>query len=85
MFPSSILNGYVLQDTVTILNHTVLVASFYNEELEDEYKCIEYADSTDKGFPNWGLMLLVKDVMDSGLTLVCTQSGGEPTGGIANR
>ena len=30
--------------------------------------------------PNWGIGLSVKDVTDSGLTLVCTQSGGKPTG-----
>ena len=34
----------------------------------------------DEGFPNWGLTLSVKDVTASGLTLVCTQSGGELTG-----
>ena len=37
-------------------------------------------DMADEGFPNWGLTLSVKDVTASGLTLVCTQSGGEPTG-----
>ena len=36
--------------------------------------------SGDEGFPNWGLTLSVKDVTESGLTLVCKQSGGEPTG-----
>lgn len=36
LFPASILDGYVLQDTVAVLNDTVLVASFYNEALEDE-------------------------------------------------
>jgi len=36
LFPSNILDGYVLQDTVAILNDTVLVANFYNSELEDE-------------------------------------------------
>ncbi len=36
--------------------------------------------TTDTGFPNWGLTLSVKDVTASGLTLVCAQSGGEPTG-----
>lgn len=36
LFPASILDGYVLQDTVAVLNNTVLVASFYNEALEDE-------------------------------------------------
>ncbi len=34
----------------------------------------------DEGFPNWGLILSVKDVTPFGLTLVCTQSGGELTG-----
>lgn len=34
----------------------------------------------DEGFPNWGLTLSVKDVTESGLTLVCTQAGGEITG-----
>ena len=34
----------------------------------------------DESFPNWGLTLSVKDVTESGLTLVCTQSGGELTG-----
>lgn len=34
----------------------------------------------DEGFPDWGITLSVKDVTDSGLTLVCTQSGGEADG-----
>lgn len=38
------------------------------------------ADAGDEGFPNWGLTLSVKEVTESGLTLVCTQSGGELTG-----
>lgn len=32
------------------------------------------------GYPDWGLTLSAKDVTPSGLTLVCTQSGGEPSG-----
>ena len=36
----------------------------------------------DEGFPDWGLTLSVKDVTPSGLTLVCTQSGGEPSGDL---
>ncbi len=36
----------------------------------------------DEGFPDWGLTLSVKDVTPSGMTLVCTQSGGEPTGDL---
>lgn len=34
----------------------------------------------DEGFPDWGLALSVKDVTSTGLTLIVTQSGGEPTG-----
>ena len=33
-------------------------------------------------FPDWGLTLSAKDVTPSGLTLVCTQSGGETSGDI---
>lgn len=36
LFPATILDGYVLQDTVAVLNDTVLVANFYNEALSDE-------------------------------------------------
>ncbi len=36
----------------------------------------------DKGFPDWGLTLSVKNVTSTGLTLVVTQSGGNPTGDI---
>lgn len=41
---------------------------------------VDSPDVSDKGFPNWGLTLSVKDVTESGLTLVCTQSGGEVDG-----
>ena len=36
LFPATILDGYVLQDVVAVLNDTVLVASFYNNALGDE-------------------------------------------------
>ena len=36
LFPATMLDGYVLQDAVAVLNDTVLVASFYNEALGDE-------------------------------------------------
>ena len=36
LFPATIMEGYVLQDTVAVLNDTVLVANFYNEALGDE-------------------------------------------------
>ena len=41
---------------------------------------IDLPDADDEGFPNWGLTLSVKNVTESGLTLICTQSGGELTG-----
>lgn len=41
---------------------------------------LELPDIEDEGFPNWGITLSVKNVTPTGLTLVCTQSGGEPTG-----
>ena len=34
----------------------------------------------DEDFPDWGLTLSVKDVTNTGLTLVCTKNGGNPTG-----
>ena len=34
----------------------------------------------DTGFPDWGLTLSVKNVSSTGLTLVVTQSGGNPSG-----
>lgn len=36
LFPATMLDGYVLQDAVAVLNDTVLVANFYNEALGDE-------------------------------------------------
>lgn len=36
----------------------------------------------DKGFPDWGLTLSVKDVSPTGLTLVCTYQGGNADGEI---
>ena len=41
---------------------------------------VDLSDVNDEGFPDWGLTLSVKDVSESGLTLVCTQSGGELIG-----
>ena len=48
-------------------------------ENADEEK-VDSPDVSDQGFPNWGINLSVKDVTDSGLTLVCTQFGGEADG-----
>lgn len=48
---------------------------FYVDEKNEELEIKE-----DEGFPDWGITLSVKDVTDSGLTLVCTQSGGEADG-----
>ena len=53
------------------------------EELVELGWLSEHTDSlgeNDEGFPDWGLTLSVKDVTPTGLTLVCTQKGGNPTG-----
>lgn len=41
---------------------------------------VDLSGTGDEGFPNWGLTLSVKNVTESGLTLICIQSGGELTG-----
>lgn len=46
--------------------------------VDEKYEKLE--NNEDEGFPDWGITLSVKDVTDSGLTLVCTQSGGEADG-----
>lgn len=68
--------------------------SFYPEgETEkvaqgDILKAIAALDDTsasvmvEEELPDWGLTLSVKDVTPTGLTLVCTQNGGNPTGEI---
>ncbi len=53
------------------------------EALPELGRLFENADPTakdDQGFPDWGLTLSVKDVTPTGLTLVCTKNGGNPTG-----
>lgn len=53
------------------------------EALPELGRLFEIADSVvaeDEGFPDWGLSLSVKNVTPTGLTLVCTQKGGNPTG-----
>ena len=55
-------------------------AGLYEEAEDGSFSVYAYRVA-DEGLPNWGLGLSVKDVTDSGLTLVCTQSGGRPTGG----
>jgi hypothetical protein len=67
--------------------------SFWSEEEEQDYvqNDIFTTDTTvdfntsitsgaDEGFPDWGLTLSVKDVTSTGLTLVCSRKGGNPTG-----
>lgn len=41
---------------------------------------LESAVDMNADFPDWGLNLSVKDVTPTGLTLVCTKNGGNPTG-----
>ncbi len=58
----------------------------YREELKELGWLAENTDSPeetgDEGFPDWGLTLSVRDVTPTGLTLVCTQEGGSPTGDL---
>ena len=46
----------------------------------DTNNSVDTSLPTDEGFPDWGLTLSVKDVTPTGLTLVCTKNGGNPTG-----
>ncbi len=52
--------------------------------IEETMKNGEYGltepGSADQGFPDWGLTLSVEDVSATGLTLVVSQEGGNPTG-----
>lgn len=55
----------------------------HREELTELEWLAEHTDAlgeNDEGFPDWGLTLSVKDVTPTGLTLVCTKNGGNPTG-----
>ena len=57
--------------------------SYANELLNavgNQPEIVTTSGASDAGFPNWGLTLSVKDVTESGLTLVCTQSDGALTG-----
>ena len=49
-----------------------------------ELELIEVSTENTKSFDkyNWGISLSVKDVTTSGLILICTQSGGTPTGDL---
>lgn len=56
-----------------------------NSSVNEENISVDSASSAehipeDIGFPDWGLTLSVKNVTSTGLTLLVTQSGGEPTG-----
>jgi len=54
--------------------------SISNDTMADTEELTGIPEMTDKGFPDWGLTLSVKNVTASGLTLVVKQSGGNPTG-----
>lgn len=70
------LNGSA--DNAEVESNTNTSGTVQNEA--DVGETSEAGAVVDEGFPNWGLTLSVKDVTESGLTLVCTQSGGELTG-----
>lgn len=58
--------------------------TFSDKTKEDGSEATEEAATApghgDEGFPDWGLTLSVENVTSTGLTLVVTQSGGNPTG-----
>lgn len=86
------IKAWLLQEEVytddTIKNDTVTMEKDYmkndintTEQIHDFNTTDTVIDTAmDKGFPNWGLSLSVKNVTPTGLTLVVTQSGGEPSG-----
>jgi len=48
--------------------------------IADNSIALPESTGTDKGVPDWGLTLSIKNVTSTGLTLVVTQDGGNPTG-----
>lgn len=76
------LGNVIMEETAT--NTTAADTSLQNQSQEQvQTEALKNADAQytgDQGFPDWGLTLSVKNVTASGLTLVCTQSGGNPTG-----
>lgn len=73
--------GSVTKDTA--MNTTASTESMQDKEttmIQEDVE-INTAQSQEKEkLLDWGLTLSVKNVTTCGLTLVCTQSGGEPTG-----
>ena len=70
-----------VSDNTTNTTASIESASIQEKDtamIQDDVE-ITTAQSKEK-LSNWGLTLSVKNVTASGLILVCTQSGGEPTG-----
>lgn len=55
-------------------------SSWDNREFFNKFDEIPWNWTDDCQLPNWGLSLSVDNITASGLTLICTQSGGELTG-----
>ena len=49
---------------------------------EEDYVTTTETSTADTSVPDWGLSLSVNNVSSTGLTLVVTQSGGNPTGSL---
>lgn len=69
------------------MNQSAVTESVMEETTKGEYgysiaDTVTSAETpaTDEGFPDWGLTLVVENVTSTGLTLVVTQEGGNPTG-----
>jgi len=64
---------YLSKDTNTSVNEEMAANAEAGTEAPDLY---------DEAFPDWGLTLSVEHVTPTGLTLVVTQSGGNPSGNL---
>lgn len=68
-----------------------MIVLYVGEDLEivnslEEIVDMQFAGERKENFatekPNWGIQLTATNVTPTGLTLVCKQSGGQPTGGL---
>ena len=75
--------GSVTKDTAMNTTASIESESIQDKEttmIQDDAEINTAQSQRKEELLDWGLTLSVKNVTASGLTLVCTQSGGEPTG-----
>ena len=75
--------GELNQDTAIDFTTTQPQDDVLNQNATaQEEGLVLWDDVMQESFPDWGLTLSAKEVTPSGLTLICTQSGGALTGDI---